>query len=486
MKPWVKLVILAAALAVCIGACFLIVDLANNTEEQHDDPETAVIGKYGSDIVNFTYVYGGVSTEFRLVNYSWVNSSDEDMPLRQDDLDSLAKLIRDGASSVRLVDDSGSLVDSEDFGLSSPALTITASDGSVSQTMYIGAYNSAFSAYYARMEGSGEVYLIDESIPKAFMKDVFELAVSAESYPEYGYQDITRIRLFDGDLEREMTWSEGGSPKLYTDYYTWFEQNASGEYDALRTSAMTVLCENLTAFGDIVCVDYAPDRAALEAYGLAGSERGFDITYIGEVDVENDVGIETQEAEIELEAVFSEADENGVCFMMWTGNDMVYRVSAETADAVLSYVSADLTPDEVCAIQLESVESLKVSYNGAEINVVRTEKSITDANGDTTVTNVFTANGAVVDSTNVNTFYDGLLALKVEGRADAGSWQENMTPYMTVEFSRNTESFSRMTLFVYEYSVNFYRVSFNGEDDILVSIRDIDNMGDAILKTLKN
>ena len=486
MKPWVKLVILAAALAVCIGACFLIVDLANNTEEEHDDPETAVIGKYGSDIVSFTYVYGGVSTEFRLVNYSWVNSSDEDMPLRQDDLDSLAKLIRNGASSVRLVDDSGSLVASEDFGLSSPALTIRASDGSVSQTMYIGAYNSAFGAYYARMEGSGEVHLIDESIPKAFMKDVFELAVSAESYPEYGYQDITRIRLFDGAREREMMWSEEGSSKLYTDYYTWFEQNDSGEYDALRTSAMTVLCENLTAFDDIVCVDYAPDKAALEAYGLAGSARGFDITYIGEVEVENDVGIETQEAEIGLEVTFSEADENGVCFMMWTGNDAVYRVSAETADAVLGYVSADLTPDEVCAVQLESVEAFKVSYNGADINIVRTEKTITDANGETTATNVFTANGAVVDGTNVNAFYDGLLALKVEGRADEGSWQENMTPYMKVEFSRNTESFRQMTLCVYEYSVNFYRVSFNGEDDILVSIRDIDNMGEAILKTLKN
>ena len=152
----------------------------------------------------------------------------------------------------------------------------------------------------------------------------------------------------------------------------------------------------------------------------------------------------------------------------------------------MSAVSEDLSPDEVCAIGLDTVESFSVAYNGADINVVRTERTVASGNSsDTTVTNIFTANGIVVDATNVNTFYDGLLALTVEGRAEAGSWEEGAEPHMTISFVRNTENFSEMTLTVYEYNVNFYRISFNGEDDILVSIRDIDNMGDAILKTLR-
>ena len=352
------------------------------------------------------------------------------------------------------------------------------------KTVKIGKYNSAFKCYYANVEGSAEVHLVSADLPESFMADVFVLAVEAEAYPAIVYDDVIRIRLFDGEAEREMAWSEGGSEELYSDYYTWFEETGEGVFTALRTTAMTVLCESVVGFSDVTCIDYAPEDLA--AYGLDKDYRGFDITYIGEIDVENEVGIETQEGELELEVRFSKADENGNCYMMWSDSTSVYSVSAENVDAVMNALTDDLSPDEVCAISLDTVESFNVSYNGAEINVVRTERSVASGTDEeSSVTNIFTANGIVVDSTNVNTFYDGLLALTVEGRAEEGTWEDGSEPYMTVNFVRNTENFSEMTLTVYEYSVNFYRISFNGEDDILVSIRDIDNMGDAILKTLR-
>ncbi|MBE6937408.1 MAG: DUF4340 domain-containing protein [Ruminococcaceae bacterium] len=487
MKPWVKILILVAALAVCVAGCFIVVDIVKNNDDTPEiDTDTVIVGGFDNDIQSITYTYQGNTAEFKLVNYSWVNPADEEMPLRQEDLDDLAKLLRDGAKSVRMVDDTGSLVKSEGFGLDQPALSIRASDGTVAKTVYIGDFNSAFDAYYANIEGSAEVHLIAADIPEAFMKDIFALAVEAEAYPEISYEDVIRISLFDGADRREMAYSEGGSEELYSDYYTWFEQDASGEYNALRTSAMTVLCEELVSFDEIACVAYASDGETLAAYGLDKDFRGFKIGYIGEIDVENDVGVETQEAELELEVKFSRADGEGNCYMIWEGNPTVYRVSAEKADAVMGALTADLTPDEVCAISLDSVESFNVVYNGAEINVVRTQSTIAGTNGaEATVTNIFTANGMVVDATSVNNFYDGLLALTVEGRAEAGTWEDGAEPHMTVTFSRNTENFTEMTLYVYEYNVNFYRISFNGVDDMLVSIRDIDNMGDAILRTLK-
>lgn len=485
MKSWVKILILVAALALCVGACFFVIDYVKNSEDKpEDDTVTVTVGGFDSEVVKFSYAYEGTETEFELVNYSWQNTADREMPLKQESLDALAKIIRDGATSVRMVDDSGELVSSADFGLEAPELVITASNGMVSKTMKIGKYNSAFKGYYANVEGSAEVHLISADLPESFMADVFVLAVEAEAFPEIAYDDVIRIHLFDGEAEREMAWSEGGSEELYSNYYTWFEENEDGTFDALRTTAMTVLCESIVGFSDITCIDYAPE--SLEAYGLDKDYRGFDITYIGEIEVENEVGIETQEGELELEVRFSKADADGKCYMTWSGNTSVYSVSAESADAVMNALTEDLSPDEVCAISLDTVESFNVAYNGAEINVVRTERSVASGTNDgNTVTNIFTANGIVVDSTNVNTFYDGLLALTVEGRAEAGSWEDGAEPHMTVTFIRNTETFSEMTLTVYEYSVNFYRISFNGEDDILVSIRDIDNMGDAILKTLR-
>ena len=485
MKSWVKILILVAALALCIGACFFVIDYVKNSE---DDPEdetvTVTVGGFDSEIVKFSYSYDGATTEFELVNYSWENTADREMPLKQDSLDALAKIIRNGATSVRMVDDTGDLVKSADFGLEAPEVVITASDGMVSKTMNIGKYNSAFKGYYANIEGSPEVHLINSDIPESFMADVFVLAVEAETFPEIAYDDVVRIHLFDGENEREMAWSEGGSEELYSDYYTWFEETESGVFTALRTTAMTVLCESVVNFKSATCVDYAPEDLA--AYGLDKDYRGYDITYIGEIDVENEFGYETQESELELEVRFSKPDDEGNCYMMWSDSGSVYSVSAENADAVMNALTEDLSPDEVCAISLSTVESFNVTYNGAEINVVKTERSVASGtSADSTVTNIFTANGIVVDSTSVNTFYDGLLALRVEGRAEEGSWEEGAEPHMTVVFDRNTETFSEMTLTVYEYNVNFYRISFNGEDDILVSIRDIDNMGDAILKTLR-
>lgn len=485
MKSWVKILILVAALAVCIGACFFVIDYVKDSEDKPEDETIEVtVGGFDSEIVKFSYTYKGEKTEFELVNYSWENTADREMPLKQDALDALAKVIRNGAISVRLVDDTGDLVNSADFGLETPELIITASNGMTSETLKIGKYNSAFKGYYANVEGSAEVHLIKADVPESFMADVFVLAVEAEAYPEIAYDDVIRIKLFDGEAEREMAWSEGGSEELYSDYYTWFEEVEDGAFTALRTTAMNVLCESIVGFSDITCVAYAPED--LSVYGLGENSRGFNITYIGEIDVENEVGIETQEGELELEVRFSEADEEGNCYMMWSNNTSVYSVSAESAAAVMDAITADLSPDEVCAIALDTVESFNVSYNGAEINIVRTERSVASGTDDaSTVTNIFTANGIVVDSTNVNTFYDGLLALKVEGRAEEGTWEADMEPHMTVNFVRNTETFSEMTLTAYEYNVNFYRISFNGEDDILVSIRDIDNMGATILKTLR-
>ena len=155
MKPWVKVLILVAALAVCIAACFIVVDVVKNSEDKpEEETETVLVGGFESDVVGFTYSYNGASTEFELVNYSWQNTADREMPLRQDDLDDLAIIIREGAVSVRLVDDTGDLVNSENFGLASPVLSVKANDGVNEKVINFGSYNSAFSAYYANVEGS--------------------------------------------------------------------------------------------------------------------------------------------------------------------------------------------------------------------------------------------------------------------------------------------------------------------------------------------
>ena len=486
MKPWLKILILVLALAAVVGACLLVVHLVNR--EPGEDPShtdaAQTLAAYPGDLTWFSYTYQGTETRFELVNYNWVNASDRDMPLRQEALDEVAKLIKSGAVSVRLVDDTGELVSSETFGLAEPVLTVRASDGQTARTLYVGDLNKSFDAYYARVDGSDEVHLIDRAIPDALEKDVFALALDAPAYPGYKAEDIVRIRLFDGEARREMTYSEGGSKELYSDYYTWFEQTADGGYAALSTKAVNSLCEALAGLGDLPCAAYASSPEALERFGLSGEKRGFDVTYRGEIDVETEAGVETQEAELTLEVLAGAPDADGNCAVTWTGNDMIYLAPSEKIDAILSGLTADLSPDEVCAIPLESVESFLVTYGGEEINIVRSQREIMGSDGQKTMANVFTSNERVVDSTNVMTFYDGLLALTVEGRAEEAPVGE--TPIMTVVFRRNTETFREMTLNVYEYSVNFYRISFNGDETALVSIRDIDRMGEAILKTLKN
>ena len=57
---------------------------------------------------------------------------------------------------------------------------------------------------------------------------------------------------------------------------------------------------------------------------------------------------------------------------------------------------------------------------------------------------------------------------------DSSAYQDE--PYLTIDFVRNTEKFSNMTLKFIPYDINYYLVEFNGMRNVLVTKRDVEEL----------
>ena len=71
-----------------------------------------------------------------------------------------------------------------------------------------------------------------------------------------------------------------------------------------------------------------------------------------------------------------------------------------------------------------------------------------------------------------------LNGLKIDSVAQPGYVEGEL--FLTVIFKTDRQGFETMRLEAYTYSTNFYRISFNGRHDMLVSLRDVENLADAI------
>ena len=55
MKPWVKILILVAALAVCVAGCFIVVDIVKDNDDIPEiDTDTVIVGGFENDIQSIT------------------------------------------------------------------------------------------------------------------------------------------------------------------------------------------------------------------------------------------------------------------------------------------------------------------------------------------------------------------------------------------------------------------------------------------------
>lgn len=369
-----KLLGLVGALAVLGGAYGGIVWINQNNEEKaaeqskaEKEANTFYLSQMEEPVsISYTNSYGTFAFSYDTENETWSYDSDEHFPVTQSYLTSISSDLKSFTAERKLeeVQDDLSV-----YGLDNPSCTITAKGFDDTEvTIQIGSLNSYNSDYYAKVEGSDDIYTIASSYVSDISNDISALQ-EKESFPTITSTSITDVQLVkDGitlDMEKEVTQepateeAETGSESNESESEVSEEETTKAVSDSteegLTEEESTVEMVDVTrwvfsqdnktqrvdesddihdllvnmvglTFND--CADYYADEEEKESYGLTDNAAVLTITY------------QSGEEETTLKlTIGATTEDDAYYYVSMDDSDQVNTVSKESLDAVLDAIS---------------------------------------------------------------------------------------------------------------------------------------------------
>ena len=369
-----KLLGLVGALAVLGGAYGGIVWINQNNEEKaaeqskaEKEANTFYLSQMEEPVsISYTNSYGTFAFSYDTENETWSYDSDEHFPVTQSYLTSISSDLKSFTAERKLeeVQDDLSV-----YGLDNPSCTITAKGSDDTEvTIQIGSLNSYNSDYYAKVEGSDDIYTIASSYVSDISNDISTLQ-EKESFPTITSTSITDVQLSKDDItldmEKEVTQepateeAEMGSESSESESKVSEEETTKAVSDSteegLTEEESTVEMVDVTrwvftqdnktqrvdesddihdllvnmvglTFND--CADYYADEEEKESYGLTDDAAVLTITY------------QSGEEETTLKlTIGATTEDDAYYYVSMDDSDQVNTVSKESVDAVLDAIS---------------------------------------------------------------------------------------------------------------------------------------------------
>lgn len=369
-----KLLGLVGALAVLGGAYGGIVLINQHNEEKaaeqskaEKEANTFYLSQMEEPVsISYTNSYGTFAFSYDTENETWSYDSDEHFPVTQSYLTSISSDLKSFTAERKLeeVQDDLSV-----YGLDNPSCTITAKGSDDTEvTIQIGSLNSYNSDYYAKVEGSDDIYTIASSYVSDISNDISTLQ-EKESFPTITSTSITDVQLSkDGitlDMEKEVT-QEPATEEVETESESSESESEVSEEETtkavsdsteegLTEEESTVEMVDVTrwvftqdnktqrvdesddihdllvnmvglTFND--CADYYADEEEKESYGLTDNAAVLTITY------------QSGEEETTLKlTIGATTEDDAYYYVSMDDSDQVNTVSKESLDAVLDAIS---------------------------------------------------------------------------------------------------------------------------------------------------
>lgn len=369
-----KLLGLVGALAVLGGAYGGIVWINQNNEEKaaeqskaEKEANTFYLSQMEEPVsISYTNSYGTFAFSYDTENETWSYDSDEHFPVTQSYLTSISSDLKSFTAERKLeeVQDDLSV-----YGLDNPSCTITAKGSDDTEvTIQIGILNSYNSDYYAKVEGSDDIYTIASSYVSDISNDISALQ-EKESFPTITSTSITDVQLSkDGimlDMEKEVTQepateeaetesessesesevSEEETTKAVSDsteeglteeestvemvdvtHWVFTQDNKTQRVD--ESDDIHDLLVNMVGLTFNDCADYYADEEEKESYGLTDNAAVLTITY------------QSGEEETTLKlTIGATTEDDAYYYVSMDDSDQVNTVSKESVDAVLDAIS---------------------------------------------------------------------------------------------------------------------------------------------------
>lgn len=376
-----KLLGLVGALAVLGGAYGGIVWINQNNEEKaaeqskaEKEANTFYLSQMEEPIsISYTNSYGTFAFSYDTENETWSYDSDEHFPVTQSYLTSISSDLKSFTAERKLeeVQDDLSV-----YGLDNPSCTITAKGSDDTEvTIQIGSLNSYNSDYYAKVEGSDDIYTIASSYVSDISNDISTLQ-EKESFPTITSTSITDVQLSkDGitlDMEKEVTQepateeetTENASEEAETESESSESESKVSEEETKSETASDSseeeseeetlemvdvtrwvfsqdnktqrvdesddihdLLVNMVGLTFNDCADYYADEEEKESYGLTDDAAVLTITY------------QSGEEETTLKlTIGATTEDDAYYYISMDDSDQVNTVSKESVDAVLDAI----------------------------------------------------------------------------------------------------------------------------------------------------
>lgn len=369
-----KLLGLVGALAVLGGAYGGIVLINQHNEEKEaeqskaeKEANTFYLSQMEEPVsISYTNSYGTFAFSYDTENETWSYDSDEHFPVTQSYLTSISSDLKSFTAERKLeeVQDDLSV-----YGLDNPSCTITAKGSDDTEvTIQIGSLNSYNSDYYAKVEGSDDIYTIASSYVSDISNDISALQ-EKESFPTITSTSITDVQLSKDDItldmEKEVTQepateevetesesseseskvSEEETTKAVTDSteeglteeestvemvdvtrWVFTQDNKTQRVD--ESDDIHDLLVNMVGLTFNDCADYYADEEEKESYGLTDNAAVLTITY------------QSGEEETTLKlTIGATTEDDAYYYVSMDDSDQVNTVSKESLDAVLDAIS---------------------------------------------------------------------------------------------------------------------------------------------------
>lgn len=190
MKRGKKMALLLGAWALLMVG-YVCVGRMNETTVVSETKGSFPLWQEEKTVSSLRWTQDGEEFSFSLGESVWMKDDDTAFPVNQTALENLAKKIA-GLTAVRELTD---VTRPEDYGLGTPAFSVTARDEDGNETVYAMGDQTPFEdGYYLSVSGSESVYVIESSLATAFGKTLTQLA-TMESMPEV--TEVTRLTVGD-------------------------------------------------------------------------------------------------------------------------------------------------------------------------------------------------------------------------------------------------------------------------------------------------
>ncbi|MBO7360282.1 MAG: DUF4340 domain-containing protein [Clostridia bacterium] len=472
-----NIIILAGVLLLLI-AVFLAIKLGSREDGEETGTQTEAYTVANLDPQTLTGISLAVKGSDELVftlkddQTGWVWSGDGTVPLDNNAFANVVTALNGATSGHRLTGVTAE--ESESYGLSDPRVRIgfSFSDGSVWSGL-VGNYNSFSKGYYFTTgEDGSTVYLISESAGNSLMLDISDFLLRDEP-PEVTAAGIRTLTFEKGGSSFVYSYYPSGNPDCYTDSFRWFLSVDGGAEIPVSPALGDRLASAMTSLYFDDCLAFRSDTD-LSAYGLDDPVRMTLAYTVSETVSDSTTGTETTvKKDAEWVLLLGGSDEDGALYVKTESSNLVYTSGYSETLAVLS--GGDLTkirPSELVLFNPSMTDRIDFSAGSTSLGVV-----ITHGDSGESYSN---ASGADLNYTEYSALADrltGTAASSNTSLVESDPAVLSDTPVFGAVF---TFGETVAELKITPWSQNWYRVSFFGRDDQLITAGDLEELTAAL------